>query len=159
MNKLVALAVTLCFLSASPAWAWKAVVESVVDGDTFWARREDGQRVKIRLYGVDCPESNQAFGQEAKAFSEHVLYGKRVDLVTESIDQYGRTVATVYLENTHVLQEEILRSGMAWLYGQFCRQPQCLYWRMLEVAAREGKSGLWADPAPEAPWVWRHSYK
>lgn len=108
-------AVALCILFASPAWAWKAKVESVVDGDTFWARKDDGQRVKIRLYGVDCPESNQAFGQEAKGFSEQLLSGQHVDLVTEATDRHGRTVATVYLENNHVLQEEILRSSMAWL--------------------------------------------
>jgi endonuclease YncB( thermonuclease family) len=43
---------------------WAGVCSEVLDGDTIKVDH-DGQQVTVRLYGVDCPESGQAFGGQA----------------------------------------------------------------------------------------------
>lgn len=46
--------------------AWEAEVIRVIDGDSFKVRRVDtGEEVHIRLFGIDCPEYDQPFGNAA----------------------------------------------------------------------------------------------
>ena len=52
----------------TPAWAWEGQVIRVTDGDTIVVINEDREQVRIRLYGIDAPESDQAFGDEATEF-------------------------------------------------------------------------------------------
>ena len=101
--------------SASPwplPWAWRrtnpapwipvALVERVVDGDTVVVRLE-GQSVKVRLIGVDTPESVdprkpvERFGHESADFLRRLVEGRRVRLAYEPagtrVDKYGRLLA------------------------------------------------------------------
>jgi micrococcal nuclease len=61
-----------------PGDAFPATVERVVDGDTFIAVR-DGRRVRVRLIGVDAPESVkpdapvECYGREASALLSRLL--------------------------------------------------------------------------------------
>jgi micrococcal nuclease len=50
---------------------------------------------KIRLYGIDCSEKRQAFGQKAKQFTSDKVFGKIVEIEPIDIDRYGRTVGLV----------------------------------------------------------------
>jgi micrococcal nuclease len=97
-------------------------VKEVVDGDTF--RVDDGSEkgLKIRLIGVDAPESRKTgrkeigyYGEEAKQFLTHMLTGKRVRLEydVERLDMYGRTLAYVYLENNTFVNAELMKHGYA----------------------------------------------
>jgi endonuclease YncB( thermonuclease family) len=69
----------------TPAPASVALVERVVDGDTVVVRL-DCQSVKVRLIGVDAPESVdprkpvQRFGHESADFLRRLVEGKRVRL-------------------------------------------------------------------------------
>jgi endonuclease YncB( thermonuclease family) len=62
---------------------------------------------KVRLIGVDTPETKdprkpvQHFGQEATAFTQRLIEGKRVRLAYDQQhkDKYGRTLAYVYLDD------------------------------------------------------------
>lgn len=75
-------------------------------------------------------------------------------------DRYGRTVAIVMLEDGRSLQERLLRAGLAWHYGQYCRQLRhCSRWKILEYYARQQKLGLWSEERPVPPWKWRHNIK
>ena len=127
-----------------------ADVIDVSDGDTL---RLYGQR--YRLYGVDCPESGQDYGQEATRITKEALQGGHIEFKEHGRDKYGRTVATVVLGDGTTLQEHLLRSGGAWVYWEFCRTPLCLYWIWLEWEARRNKIGLWVQEQPIAPWEWR----
>jgi micrococcal nuclease len=59
-----------------------ALVERVVDGDTVVVRL-DGQSVKVRLIGIDAPESVdprkpvERFAHESAAFLRRLVQGKR----------------------------------------------------------------------------------
>lgn len=98
---------------------WK--VERVVDGDTFIARVA-GESTRIRLIGVDTPESvspheelNTPAGEEAAQYTTQLLEGQWVYLEYDlnRMDQYGRTLAYVYLEDGEMVQEILLSQGYA----------------------------------------------
>jgi endonuclease YncB( thermonuclease family) len=58
----IALGLGLAF-TASHAFAWPATAEACHDGDTCTVIRDGGQRVTIRLHGVDAPELDQPYGR------------------------------------------------------------------------------------------------
>ena len=97
------------------AWSGKCV--GVTDGDTIKVMHE-GRAEKIRLYGVDCPESHQDFGAQAKKFTSDVVFGKFVEVQPVTTDQYGRTVAWVTVEEKS-LNKELVKAGMAWWFKMY----------------------------------------
>ncbi|MGD9577955.1 MAG: thermonuclease family protein [Syntrophorhabdus sp.] len=113
---------------------------------------------RIRLYGVDCPEKPQAFGKKAKRFISGLVYRKKVRVVVEDIDRYGRAVGSVYAGGTFV-NEEMVRNGYAWVYRKYCKRSFCSDWLTLERQARQNRLGLWKDKDPIPPWDFRHGNK
>ncbi|MFP3871001.1 MAG: thermonuclease family protein [Syntrophobacteria bacterium] len=73
-------------------WAWSGKVIGVADGDTITVLHGK-QQEKIRLYGIDCPEKRQAFGNEGRRFTSHLVLGKTVEVHRVTCDRYGSTVA------------------------------------------------------------------
>lgn len=133
-------------------------VISVADGDTITILTKSKQEVKIRLYGIDTPESRQAFGQKAKQFTSSLVYGKQVDVKAYDTDKYGRTVDVVLVNGQNV-NEEIIRAGYAWQYRKYCLESFCPGWLKFEESARASKIGLWYDKNPTPPWEWRKTSK
>ena len=136
------------------------VVEKVVDGDTFWATFSNGESKKIRLIGIDTPESvapdesrNTKEGEEASAYVKALLQsGDMVfleyDAATE--DKYGRTLAYVYLTNGEMLQDILLKDGYA---KTMTVQPNVKYqehFMKVQEEARENSIGFWNDYFGEA---------
>lgn len=83
----------------------------IADGDTITVLR-DKEQVRIRLYGIDCPEGGQAFGTKAKQFTSDQVFGKVVEVETVDTDRYGRTVALV-TEFKRLVNEELVNAGFA----------------------------------------------
>jgi len=127
-------------------------VVSIADGDTFTLLTNEKKQVKIRLYGIDCPERKQPFGTAAKQKLSELVFDKQVQVKKMDIDRYGRTVAIVYGEANSCINEEMLKSGFAWHYIQY---DNSAYWQQLEDKARGKKIGLWAEKDPVPPWQWR----
>ncbi len=161
---LLALQLLFCVF-ARPALAWEGTVLSVQDGDSLTVRRTDtSQAVRVRLYGVDAPElaghswSAQPFSGEARGLLLSLTpAGSRVSVVDMGVDRYGRSAAAVVsLPGGHVVQEELLRAGLAWVDPRYC--GRCVQWKNLQEQARRGKAGLWREGDDEAvpPWIWRH---
>ena len=126
-------------------------VVAIADGDTFTLLTGDKQQVKIRLYGIDCPEKKQDFGQVAKQRLSDLVFGQKVSIIKKDIDRYGRTVALVYKKDI-CINEELLKEGLAWHYVTYDQNPA---WERLEKQARREKRGLWVQPHPLPPWEWR----
>ena len=146
----------LCFFAVPvSAWGWQAEVVRVVDGDSLVILRGDnGKKETIRLFGVDCPELGQPFGEEAARLARAVVFGKKVSVVALDVDGYERTVgAVVCLEDGVTLQDELLKAGLAWVDPRYCKG--CKLWKALQREAAEEKRGLWGDGEPVAPWKWR----
>jgi micrococcal nuclease len=120
------------------------IVTTVADGDTF--RCADGTRV--RLLGIDSPEQGQGpTYQDARRGLQRYLrqdQAVRLEADVRPRDQYGRTLAYVWLGDT-LVNEAVVRDGWAVLYTV---PPNVRYVdriRQAERAARTARRGLWAD--------------
>ena len=130
-------------------------VTKVVDGDTIHVR-SGYAIIKVRLACIDSPELKQPGGLEAKEALTTALGNNRVQLDITSIDQYGRTVAEVYVNNTNV-NKAMVFYGQAHFYEQY--KDGCLNnvkeYQEASDYARKSKMGLWANDDVVAPWDWR----
>ena len=122
-------------------------VKSVTDGDTM--RCEDGRRV--RLLQIDAPEKDQRpLGSAARAALLGLApVGSTVRLETDKRrqDQYGRTLAFVWLPDGRMANEELAREGMVMT---LVYKPNVRYVERIEAgveAARRAKRGIWAAGA------------
>ena len=142
-------------LFAVSAWGWEGTVVKVLDGDSLQVR-QGGRLVELRLYGVDAPEYRQAYSSRAREFTRELLDCRTVTVEEKDVDRYGRTVALVSCQGS-LVNRELVRAGLAWRYAKYCRtEPLCSELATLEQEARRARRGLWADPEPVPPWVWRH---
>lgn len=129
----------------------------VVDGDTVVLQDERRDIYKIRLAGIDAPESRQSFGPEAKTFLRRLVLGKQVKTLAYKKDRYGRTIATIFLHEQDV-NLAVIDVGLAWHYKRYAKeQPgtKARAYAQAEYLARAQHLGLWKDSDPTAPWDWR----
>jgi endonuclease YncB( thermonuclease family) len=133
-------------------------VVEVADGDTLTVLDAQKKQHKIRLLGIDAPEKAQPFGQKSKESLSGLAFQKQVQVRSSKQDRYGRTVGQVFVGNMDVCLEQV-RLGMAWHYKTYQREQspedRVLYDRA-ESQAREQRVGLWQDPSPVEPSVFRH---
>ncbi len=89
-------------------------VKQVIDGDTIYLDHNGTD--KIRLIGINTPEREKPYYQEATDYTASLVKDKKVYLVydKERYDKYGRTLAYVYLEDkTTMVNYEIINAGWA----------------------------------------------
>lgn len=128
-------------------------VVGVSDADTITVL-QNKQQHKIRLYGVDCPESGQAFDNKAKQFTANMVFGKDVAVTVYDNDRYQRSVGVVRIGGT-TLNEALLKNGLAWHYEKYCKESFCTEWKSLQQHAQDDEIGLWGSKNQVAPWDWR----
>jgi len=155
MNRLTAI-LLLWFTSGSPVAAtdYPARVVGISDGDTITVLKADRTRVKLRLAGIDAPETGQDFGSRAKQAASELTFGKEVLVRPSNSDRYGRIVAEVILPNGRSLNRELVGQGMAWWYHRLAPGNDDL--AKLEAGARTAKLRLWSQLGAVPPWDWRH---
>lgn len=136
-------------------FGFTARVVSIPDGDTVEVFTP-GERYKIPidLYGIDCPEKQQAFGLAAKEATAALVGGKEVWIETLSIGRSGRRGAVITVAGKNV-NEILVSKGWAWVHPDYCQHPFCADWRKLQAEARTDRRGLWTALQPQAPWEWR----
>jgi endonuclease YncB( thermonuclease family) len=134
-----------------PKDAVAAKVQRVSDGDTFVAVVK-GRRERIRVIGVDTPESvdpgrpDEPYGKEASDFAKRHLDGETVRLAgdAEPRDRYGRLLAYVWLRDGTFWNALLVAEGYA---QQLTIPPNVTYadlFRRLVAEARRSDRGLWA---------------
>lgn len=134
-------------------------VIAVTDGDTIKVLDASKSVYKIRLAGIDAPESHQAFGEKSHQNLAALVFRKSVVIEWEKVDRYGRIVGKVLLQNEDINLKQI-EIGLAWHYKQFAKDQSTTDQRLYAVAesrARDERRGLWQDAAPIPPWEWRKS--
>lgn len=126
-------------------------VVRVVDGDTIIVNI-DGEETRLRLIGVDCPESvhpdkskNTHFGKLASDFTRSKLEGRYVSMEydKEKLDRYDRHLAYVYLDGV-MFNETLLEEGLAKAKAY---PPNTKYkdeFEEIEKKAKEEDRGMWA---------------
>jgi endonuclease YncB( thermonuclease family) len=129
-------------LTTAPALATGLLgqVVGIQDGDTLTLLTSERQQVRVRLYGIDAPESRQPYGTRAQQELSALAFRQQVRVTVEDTDHYGRTVGRVWAGSLDV-NAELIRRGAAWVYRQYNRDPALL---PLEAEARQpgAASGL-----------------
>ncbi len=129
-------------------------VKSVVDGDTFWADNGSENGVKIRLIGVDAPETRNTgrkaigyYGQQSKEYLTRLLENKKVRLEydIDKTDQYDRTLVYVFLTDGTFVNAELVRRGYAMVMTIPPNVKYADIFVKLERKARRNNRGLWNE--------------
>jgi len=139
-------------------WPWFAQSKTimghahVIDADTLWI----GQK-KVRLIGVDAPESNQVCrrnggdwyaGQDATSWLRQWIEGSRVTCEVENKGRYGRWLGTCFY-GEYTINAEVVRAGWAEAYTEYSMQ-----YVMQELLARIEGIGIWSGHCM-SPSQWR----
>jgi len=157
----------LILLTAEIGYAARSlegVVRSVNDGDTFILITRDSRQFKIRLYGIDAPETakpdnpGQPFGKAAARALRAKIRGKNVIAEVVDVDQYQRPVAVIHCEGRDI-NREMVAEGMAWAYRQFLDGTHSSEYLGAENSARSRHIGLWHDTNPQPPWEFRRALR
>ena len=128
-------------------------VSKITDGDTFYVTTSSSEKYKIRLIGIDAPETRNVgvnvrkeyFGTEAKIFVTQLLKNKKVKLIfdVQKTDRYGRVLAYVYLENGIFLNQYLVEKGYA-VVSTFPPNVKFVEkFTQAERNARKLKLGMW----------------
>ena len=132
-------------------------VVRIADGDTVTVLDANNTQHRIRLQGIDAPESHQAFGTQSKKSLSGMIFDKDVTVIYQKTDRYGRIVGKILLDGTDINLEQI-KTGMAWHYKDYedeqTREDRDLYARA-EDEARNARRGLWVDANPIEPSEYR----
>lgn len=136
-------------------------VVRVADGDTITVLDGTNAQHRIRLEGIDAPESHQAFGTQSKKSLSEMVFGKDVTVVYQKTDQYGRLVGKILLDGKDINLEQV-KAGMAWHYKEYQREQapedRELYAKA-EDEAHAARRGLWQDTDPVEPSAFRKEEK
>lgn len=127
-------------------------VYKVIDGDTFYCTDQYNVEYKIRLIGLDTPETRNRgkkkkgyYGEEAKEYLTNLILHKNVKLEfdLDKYDQYNRVLAYVYLPDNNFVNAMLIENGYARI---MTIQPNSKYsdlFYKLQQEARDAKKGIW----------------
>lgn len=131
-------------------------VTQFVDGDTLEVDM-NGRPEKIRLIGVDTPETHkpktpvQCYGLAAAAFTKNVIGTQQLRLVSDSLstdrDRYKRLLRYVYLPDGTNLNQKIIETGHGFYYPYFPFTKSDEF-ALAQKTAQEGSKGLWGNCQP-----------
>ncbi|MXY32878.1 MAG: thermonuclease family protein [Boseongicola sp. SB0664_bin_43] len=160
LSPALVLAAFLAFSGTSPAALAQDLVSGparVIDGDTV-----EVQGVRIRMHGIDAPESEQecldaagkaySCGQVATNALASMVGRGSVGCRVRDTDRYGRLIAVCYRHGVD-LNAWMVRDGHALAYRRYSGDyvPH-------EIAARARRAGVWQGRFV-APWDWRRGVR
>lgn len=173
MYKTLLITLLLALLSISSAFAKEpirtvvGIVTKISDGDSVSIHDDLGTKLKIRLYGIDAPETEKSSRRTGQVSKEGQPYGEesywalqgklerqriRVDIL--DIDKYKRMVGIIWLNDRNI-NREMVQEGHAWAYRKYLKTPYASEFIGLEEQARSERKGLWKDNNPTPPWEFR----
>jgi len=123
------------------------LVERVVDGDTLIIENN----IRVRLLGIDAPESRECFGDESKQQLAKLVLGQEIFLEKDQTarDNYDRLLRYVVLRNENpevddlLVNKELVRGGYA---RSVYVKPNRRYLSQFQAAEREAEEenvGIW----------------
>jgi endonuclease YncB( thermonuclease family) len=154
MQKIAAMLIILAAIPVS-AYATRATVIDAYDGDTLNADVQ-GQAVRVRLYGIDAPESGQDGNVAATRFLRRLVLDHPVEINVVETDRFDQAVAVVIRRGKESsVNAAMVANGYAWVNTDLCRTDECPKWKKLENQARTLKLGIWSSYNVVPPWEFR----
>jgi endonuclease YncB( thermonuclease family) len=146
-------------------------VVDVPEPDVLVIEDAGGNRYPVRLAGIDAPEADQPFGEEARSRLQDWALGRPARLEWDKVDRHGRAVGKLWVTSPDMpcrdepdcprnldLGHALIAAGLAWHFKRYqaeqTEQDRASY-AFDEDEARARRIGLWSDPAAVAPWDWR----
>ena len=136
-------------------------VIKVSDGDTITVLDNNNQKHKIRLKGIDAPESQQVYGDISTQSLAELVYDKEVVVNWDKKDKYYRILGKVIIGGKDANYEQ-LKKGLAWYYKQYEKDlsdDDKERYSEVEGLAKNYGVGLWADSNSIPPWEFRRKGK
>ena len=146
-------------------------VTKVTDGDTIHFTTPEGTKLKVRLYGIDAPETSkinkrsgriskpgQPYGEESWKALEIKIMRKQVKLEIIDIDKYKRMVGIVWLGDRNI-NLEMVSEGHAEAYVEYLKPPYRSEFIEAEREAKSARRGIWKLPEYERPKDFRKRLK
>ena len=153
-------------------------VKRVSDGDTVTVTDPKGTDIKVRFACVDAPEVAHTakeraskgavvrdqfqWGVQAQNRVQQLIKqgGDRVNLIITDSDRYGRKVSEVRLSDGTLIQEVLVREGLALVYRPYLKDcPSAAIVEQAEAEAKQQQQGVWSDPKFVEPWEYRKRNK
>lgn len=130
-----------------------AVVSHVIDGDSLEIM-QGGRSYQARLWGIDTPEYDQDCAAKAENYTRRMIEAKTVVFSRKYTDRFDRVVVMAWVNGT-LLNEELVKEGLAWVHVRYCDEEICNSWRQFELEARKKRIGIWGGDHPVPPWQWK----
>ena len=145
-------------------------VSRIWDGDTVTLDTGD-RKLRIRIAGIDAPETDQPFGRQATHLLRYLALNKQVKAHIFTQDKYHRYIARLYLQQTPEVTppasavypagidigQLMIARGMAWHYYFFDKEdPYYYHYQKAERQARQEGLGIWQELNPIPPWRHRN---
>jgi endonuclease YncB( thermonuclease family) len=164
----VATALAVCLIptgliAADPIRTIRTVegtVTKISDGDTIQVVTPGQTKIKVRLYGIDAPETSkpqkpgQPYGNESWNALEKKVRGKHVKVDIVDIDKYRRMVSIVWVGDRNI-NLEMVREGYAEAYPEYLKPPYRSSFLAAEKDAKAAKRGIWGLERHERPQDFR----
>lgn len=152
-------------LTVSDATLHEAELIRVVDGDTIIVSTDNKSKIRVRLIGMDTPESvhpdqskNNEYGELASTYTKELLQDTSTVYLQydeQTTDKYGRTLAYVWLAgNTDVTNQDdidnymlnalLVKNGYAYDKVYEPNHTYAKIFKNLRLEAKETSTGLWA---------------
>jgi len=147
-----------CLLLQCSEQADFGTVTVVYDGDTIKVRLADGKQEKIRLIGIDAPETSSkdkktrlnAFYSKRFVFKSLYKTQVRIEYDWEKRDKYERLLAYIWTEDGTLFNEYVIQRGFAAAYTRFPFKAEYRK-RFLDAEqyAKHRENGIWKkEPFP-----------
>jgi micrococcal nuclease len=171
LSGLIVFSYTALSFARVPIRTVTGTVTKVSDGDSIHVTTPEQTILKVRLYGIDAPETpkinqrtgrvnkpGQPYGEESWKALRSKIMGKHVRLEILDIDKYRRMVCMVWLDNRNI-NLEMVREGYAEAYVEYLKEPYRSEFMRTELEARSAKRGIWSLPDYERPRDFRKRLK
>lgn len=130
----------------------------VSDGDTITFQTKQGEKFKIRMYGIDAPEKAQPYGPQSTGILKNLILNETLNVEIFNTDRYGRKVAKIYVGKQDI-NAEMIRLGAAWHYRAYDKSSSYQQYEDLEKYARQNRKCLWNRDNPTPPWEYRKAMR
>lgn len=156
MKKAAFILITIFFILPLSSETFKGTCVKVGSGDTITVMK-NLQKVKVRIAGIDAPENDQAYGDNAKSYIANLITGKVVKVVIKARKKNNNKelFGQVFFFGDDI-GLKLVKRGLAW-YSKYPVSNQDL--KEAEANAKSYKMGLWSDDHPIPPWEFKEKKK
>lgn len=134
---------------------YTGTLSTVAAGDLVTINHS-GVSTQVRLYGIDCPESGQAYADESRDAVIKSVLDTTVSVKVLAIDSQKVPVALIFDGTGNSLSHVLVQKGLAWWDERNAAKDVML--RKLNADAVVAGEGIFSDPAALAPWDYRSSH-